>query len=439
MAVIFSRKNYGYNPFMNKKFSIIDLETTGSNRIGQKIIEVAIINYDAETDTVEETFSTLINPERTIGHAVTLLTGITNMMSMDAPKFYEIAKKIVMMTEGRIIVGHNVFFDYRFLQREFGDLGYTYRRDVFCTAKSMRLMVPGLESYSLKNLCAHFDINQKRAHRALSDAEDCMALLKISLARMSEEKNGDHTIPAALIDFRFEDYPERPGLYFMYDKNRNLLYVGKSRNIRARLKQHFKQFSGMKREQQLKSKVEKVEYLECYHDLPMGLLELHFIKSARPYFNLLSRRIHFRFGLKLNLDHSESIPGEEIKVTSHLEEISLGYLYGSRRSAQLAKARLYKKAFNLDIDQYDFIERLQGLQKKLGRENYFKKIEEIYHSPVSAFKDRPDIKDANGNWSLQFENNQLKKIWLKNSGDIIINETPDMRWLFLAHLKKSVS
>jgi len=225
----------------------------------------------------------------------------------------------------------------------------------------------------------------------------------------------------------------------MYDKNRNLLYVGKSRNIRARLKQHFKQFSGMKREQQLKSKVEKVEYLECYHDLPMGLLELHFIKSARPYFNLLSRRIHFRFGLKLNLDHSESIPGEEIKVTSHLEEISLGYLYGSRRSAQLAKARLYKKAFNLDIDQYDFIERLQGLQKKLGRENYFKKIEEIYHSPVSAFKDRPDIKDANGNWSLQFENNQLKKIWLKNSGDIIINETPDMRWLFLAHLKKSVS
>ena len=169
----------------NTKYSIIDLETTGSNAYGQKIIEIGIINFDGEK--VEEVYSTLINPEKYISHGITMITGITNEMISDAPKFYEVAKKIVEMTEGRVFVAHNVFFDYRFLQREFQELGYVYKRDVFCTCKTSRSVFPGHASYSLQNLCTEFKIPRKAAHRALSDAEDALELFK-KISNQSEIK-----------------------------------------------------------------------------------------------------------------------------------------------------------------------------------------------------------------------------------------------------------
>lgn len=92
---------------MQTKYSVVDIETTGSNRDGQRIIEIAIINFDG--NEIEEVWSTLINPERPISYFITNLTGITNEMVSDAPKFYEVAKKIVTMTEGRTFVAHNVF------------------------------------------------------------------------------------------------------------------------------------------------------------------------------------------------------------------------------------------------------------------------------------------------------------------------------------------
>lgn len=211
---------------LNTKYSIIDLETTGSNSVGQKIIEIGIINYDGEV--IEEVYSTLINPEKYISHGITMITGITNEMIVDAPKFYEVAKKIVEMTEGRVFVAHNVFFDYRFLQREFQDLGFSFKRDVFCTCKTSRKVFPGLASYSLQNLCDQLKIPRRSAHRALSDAEDALELLKL-ISNQSEIKTLkeelDHLIPAQLQDFSFDNFPETPGLYFMYDKDQVLLYV----------------------------------------------------------------------------------------------------------------------------------------------------------------------------------------------------------------------
>jgi DNA polymerase-3 subunit epsilon len=115
---------------MENKYSILILKTTGNNRPGEKIIEINLINYDLKKNKVEETFSTVINPERSIGHKATLSTGITNMKSMNGPKFFEVAKRIVEMTENRILTGHNIAFDFRFIQREFSELGYKFDREV---------------------------------------------------------------------------------------------------------------------------------------------------------------------------------------------------------------------------------------------------------------------------------------------------------------------
>lgn len=420
---------------INTKYSIIDLETTGSNAFGQKIIEIGIINYDGEN--VEEVYSTLINPEKYISHGITMITGITNEMVQDAPKFYEVAKKIVEMTEGRVFVAHNVFFDYRFLQREFQELGYTFKRDVFCTCKTSRSVFPGLSSYSLKNLCEHFQIPRKAAHRALSDAEDALELLK-KISDTSEIKTlkeeMDHLIPAQLKDFDFENFPETPGLYFMYDKDGILLYVGKSKNIRGRLKQHFKQFAGMMREQQLKSRVERVEYLECFHDLPTTLLELHYIKTMRPFYNRAGRRKNFRYGVVLNPPSKCHGPGDEIKVTTITDDVPLVYSYGSKRGAIRAKEMIYAKVFGLVYTDLNFSEQIKNFKKILGEEKFYQKIKDHYEEKLQVL---PDTIFEKRNWSVMIEDNSLKSIWVKNVGVVKIEETPDMRAVLLPLLKKT--
>lgn len=419
----------------NKKYSVIDLETTGSNSNGQKIIEIGIINYDG--DKVEEVFSTLINPEKFIGHGITMITGITNEMVKDSPKFYEVAKKIVEMTEGRIFVAHNIFFDYRFLQREFQELGYLFKREVFCTCKTSRSVFPGLPSYSLQRLCEHFEIPRKEAHRALSDAEDCLEVLKL-ISHKTQIKalqaEFDHLIPAQLQNFRFEDFPETPGLYFMYDKDGLLLYIGKSKSIRTRLKQHFKQFHGMQREHELKSRVVKVEYMECFHDLPTSLLELHYIKNERPYYNRAGRRKNYRYGLKLNEASDRHGPGEEIKVTTVTEEIPLIYSYGSKHRAEREKEIIFRNVFGVGISELHFSSQMSHYKKVLGKDIFYKKIKERYEEKIQTL---PDMDLKKRNWGLSIRDNSLKSLWVKNVGEVRIEETPDMRGILLASLKKT--
>ena len=420
---------------INSKYSIIDIETTGSNAFGQKIIEIGIINYDGEN--VEEVFSTLIHPEKYISHGITMITGITNEMIADAPKFYEVAKKIVEMTEGRIFVAHNVFFDYRFLQREFQELGFVFKRDVFCTCKTSRSVFPGLDSYSLQNLCSEFKIPRRAAHRALSDAEDALELFKL-IANAGEIKTFkeemDHLIPAQLKDFDFENYPETPGLYFMYDKEGALLYVGKSKNIRGRLKQHFKQFAGMMREHQLKSRVERVDFMECFHDLPTTLLELHYIKTMKPYYNRAGRRKNFKYAVVLNPLSKCHTPGEEIKVTTVADNAPLVYCYGSKRSAIRAKEMIYAKVFGLVYTDLNFCDQIKNFKKILGEDNFYKKIKDHYDEKLQML---PDTIFEKRNWSVMIEDNSLKSIWVKNIGVVEIEETPDMRVLLLPLLKKT--
>ncbi len=421
------------------KYSIIDLETTGANREGQKITEVAIINYDG--DQIESTYSSLVNPERYIGYNIQKLTGITNEMVENAPKFYEIAKDIVQMTEGRVIVAHNVFFDYRFLQREFRDLGYLFKRDVYCTCKMARSVFPGLPSYSLKNLMHYFELKQLNPHRAMSDTDDCLKLFQLINKKESEPNSTfvassfDHLIPAQLINFNFKDYPESPGLYFMYDNNKTLLYVGKSSNVRSRLKQHFKIFEGKKREQELKNQVTHVEFVNTYHPLPTSILELSYIKTLRPKYNRANRKTRMRYALVLN-PQSDQI-GEEIKVSTSVADVSTYYQFGSKKGAYFEKAKIYTDAFGINLFDPNFLDQLKLFKRSLGEKNFSEKLAKSYQKRDVDLNNRI-IEDLE--WSINFEENKLCSITLhKHTPDmqiIKINESSDMRHILLALLKK---
>jgi DNA polymerase-3 subunit epsilon len=151
-------------------FAIIDIETCGGRyEFGRgRITEICILVHDGRQ--VTEKFSTLINPECSISSFFTSLTGITNEMVVDAPKFREVAQKIMDLTEGKIVVAHNASFDYGFIKAELASIGHEYKRETWCTVRLSRKLIPGKISYSLGRLCQSLGIYNEARHRAEGDA-----------------------------------------------------------------------------------------------------------------------------------------------------------------------------------------------------------------------------------------------------------------------------
>lgn len=162
-------------------FAIIDIETTGHSYKFGKITEIALYQHNGQE--VTHSFSTLINPEMDIPYFITELTGIDNEMVKNAPKFYEVAKTIVELTQGRTFVAHNVSFDYNFIKEEFNKLGYNYMRKTMCTVKLSRRLLPGHGSYSLGKLCSDLNIEINGRHRAAGDALATVKLFEILLQK----------------------------------------------------------------------------------------------------------------------------------------------------------------------------------------------------------------------------------------------------------------
>ncbi|MEL7148612.1 MAG: exonuclease domain-containing protein, partial [Bacteroidota bacterium] len=226
-------------------YAVIDIETTGGNLKFGKITEVAIFIHDGVS--IIDEFVSLINPECVIPAHIVNLTGITNEMVKNAPKFYEVAKKIVQITEEAVFVAHNASFDYGFIKEEFRRLGYTYTRNTLCTVRFSRKVFPGFPSYSLGNICQHFNIEINGRHRAGGDALATTKLLEILFSR--DRKNiGKHLIARNQLDKSLNDHldrdcleelPETTGVYYLHNPEGEIHYVGKSQNIRQRITQHF--------------------------------------------------------------------------------------------------------------------------------------------------------------------------------------------------------
>lgn len=172
-------------------FAIIDIETTGNQYKFGCITEIAVYQHNGQRIT--NSFSTLINPEIDIPYYITKLTGIDNEMVRYAPKFFEIAKKIIDLTSGRTFIAHNVGFDYHFIQEEFRRLGYDYKRKTLCTVKLARKLLPGHPSYSLGKLCSDLDISINGRHRANGDALATVKLFEVLLRK--NELMGDSRHP----------------------------------------------------------------------------------------------------------------------------------------------------------------------------------------------------------------------------------------------------
>lgn len=219
-------------------YAIIDIETTGGKYNEEGITEIAIYKFDGHT--IVDQFISLINPEKSIQPFVVKLTGINNKMLRNAPKFYEVAKRIVEITEDCIFVAHNSSFDYRILSQEFKRIGYTFEKETLCTVVLSKKLIPNLESYSLGKLCHSLGIAVADRHRASGDALATVKLFKLLLSKDTEKsiikKNIKPIINAQLISEKLtrllESLPHKEGIFYLHDADDSILYIGKSANIK---------------------------------------------------------------------------------------------------------------------------------------------------------------------------------------------------------------
>jgi DNA polymerase III subunit epsilon len=284
------------------KYAIVDIETTGGNPRSDKITEIAVVLHDG--GKVVSQFSSLVNPECRIPYNITAITGITNEMVADAPKFYEIARQLVEMTRDSVFVAHNVAFDYGFVKNEFKRLGYDYSREQLCTVRLSRKILPGHRSYSLGKLCDDLQIAINGRHRAMGDAEATAVLFDILLKTEASSNTGYITNPSELPrDIHpdldpgiFKKLPEEPGVYYFYNNRLEVIYIGKSKNIRSRVLSHFSNNSTGKA-MQMRSQTADISFEVTGSELIALLKESYEIKKYKPLFNRAQRKAYFRYGL----------------------------------------------------------------------------------------------------------------------------------------------
>jgi DNA polymerase-3 subunit epsilon len=272
-------------------YAIIDIETTGGRPQQDKITEIAILIHDG--DKIIDEFVTLVNPERSIPYFITGLTGITNEMVADAPKFYEVARKIVEITDGKMFVAHNARFDYTFIREEFKRLGFIYTREILDTVKLSRHLIPGQRSYSLGRLCKELGIKITDRHRAVGDARATARLFEI----LRGLNQGDALFAnPALSDLhpdldpeKVRSLPEQTGVYYLHNEKRDVIYIGKSRNIASRVQQHLANRSS-RRSIEMRDSVADISVEITGSELVACLLESDEIKKHKPLYNRAQRR-----------------------------------------------------------------------------------------------------------------------------------------------------
>ncbi|HBI01165.1 MAG TPA: exonuclease domain-containing protein [Flavobacterium sp.] len=334
-------------------YAILDIETTGGQFNEEGITEIAIYKFDGHE--VVDQFISLVNPEIPIQPFVVKLTGINNAMLRSAPKFYEVAKRIIEITEGCIVVAHNASFDYRILQTEFRRLGFKFQKQTLCTVDLSKKLLPGHASYSLGKLVRALGIPMADRHRASGDAMATVKLFKMLLAQdvekeivkslvKTEIKSG---MSPKLLDI-VESLPSKTGIYYIHNEKGDLIYIGKSKNIKKRVNQHF---TGTSRKcKKIQFEVFTVTYEETGNELIALLKESEEIKINKPIYNRAQRKTIFQWALYPVKDENGYLKLSLQKTDFRKKEIT------SFASIQEGKSALFKIT-----EKYNLCQKINGL------------------------------------------------------------------------------
>jgi len=298
-------------PLFDVTFVVLDLETTGATAASCEITEIGAVKYRA--GELIGTFQTLVNPGAPIPPTITVLTGITQAMVIDAPELGEAMASALEFIGGAVIVGHNIRFDMSFLNAAAVRLGYgkLQNRTVDTVALARRLVRTEVRNLRLSSLAAHFRSPTKPNHRALEDAKATAhvffelleragsvgATYLEDLLRLPTAKGQPHYDKINLTD----RLPRRAGVYMFRDLDDNVIYVGKAKNLRERVRSYF---YGDKRRNvtTMLRNLAQVDHRVCPTELEAEITELRLIHAMAPRYNRRSRPPKTTHWLKLTAE-----------------------------------------------------------------------------------------------------------------------------------------
>ena len=334
-------------------YAILDIETTGGQFNEEGITEIAIYKFDGHE--IVDQFISLVNPEIPIQPFVVKLTGINNTMLQGAPKFFEVAKRIIEMTNDCIVVAHNASFDYRILRTEFRRLGYDFEARTLCTVELSKKLLPEQPSHSLGKLVRALGIPMADRHRASGDALATVKLFKILLEKDLEKEivkdfiklEIEKGITPKLLDI-VASLPAKTGIYYIHNEKGKLIYIGKSRNIKKRINQHF---TGTTTKcKKIQDEVFTVTYDETGSELIALLKESEEIKINKPIYNRAQRKSIFQLALYAEKDENGYLNLKLQKADGRKKEIT------SFTSIQEGKNALFRIT-----SHYQLCQKLTGL------------------------------------------------------------------------------
>ncbi len=386
-------------------YAILDIETTGGKYNEEGITEIAIYRFDGHK--VVDQFSSLINPERHIQPFVVNLTGINSEMLRNAPKFYEVAKRIIEITSDAILVAHNAQFDNRILSTEFDRLGYTFEKDTLCTVELAKKLIPELPSYSLGKLVRSLGIPLSDRHRAQGDAKATLSLFKLLLSKDSSKEIVKKTIrkdPKRQLEPKLLDMiaqaPTSTGVYYMHKEDGSIIYIGKSKNIKKRLVQHFT--SDNRKSKKIQLEVADVTYENTGNDLIAQLKECHEIKQNKPIYNRALRRTLFNYQLTTTKDSNGYISLKIEKADGNNPAVTTFTNY------QQARSSLFKIT-----ESHKLCQKLNGLHKAAGS-CFSYSIKECYGACIN--EEDPELYNARVKEYLDNNSYQNKNMLIIDKG-----------------------
>ena len=295
-------------PLSELTYCVVDLETTGGAET-DRITEIGAVKVRGG-EVVGE-FQTLVNPRTHVPPLIAVLTGITNAMVASAPTLREVLPAFLAFAQGTVVVAHNAPFDTGFLRRACDGLGYAYPRwPVLDTAALARVILlrDEVPNCKLGTLARHFRTTVTPNHRALTDAQATVDVLHGLMERVGNL--GVHTLED-LQEFSRQVSPQRrsrrtwaaglpetAGVYLFVaeqpatasaEAQRHVLYVGKSKNLRARVRTYFTASEKRRRMDEMVRVATGVETITCDTQLQADVLELRLIAAHAPRYNRRSK------------------------------------------------------------------------------------------------------------------------------------------------------
>ena len=321
-------------------------------------------------------------------------------MLRNAPKFYEIAKRIVEITSDCILVAHNAQFDYRILCTEFRRLGFEYERRTLCTVELAKQLIPGQVSYSLGKLVRSLGIPVSDRHRAAGDAQATVKLFKMLIDKDSTKtiiQNAIRLDPKYQLEPKhidiIEELPSITGVYYIHKSDGEIIYIGKSKNIKRRINQHFT--STNHKSKKIQQLVSAVTYEATGSELVALLKESEEIKRNKPVFNRALRRTIFTHALYSFKDDNNYI------------NLKIDIADGRKNPITTFSNRQSGKSFiSKAVEDYSLCQKLTGLYKtKTSCFNYDIKtcngacvneeVPEIYNKRVVSLIDKNSYANKN--------------------------------------------